>query len=798
MEKVKCIHCGEDCGRSPIIWDEMPFCCNGCKTVYQILNKKDLSQYYKISPMSGIKVDVHKTSDKYAYLDDEEIKHGILDFSDSGISKFSFFIPSIHCSSCIWLLENLKTMDEGILFSSVNFTKKEVFITFSDSKTSIRRIAELLESIHYIPEIRLDKTEDNTESKTGKDLIIKIGIAGFSFMNIMLYNFPEYLPGGDLLESFMEQFLGLMSFILVLPVVFYCSNDYFLSAIKNLKKGIINIDLPIALGITTLFLQSSWMIFFGSGIGYMDSLTGLVFFLLIGKWYQSKTYQALSFERTYKSFFPVAVTRIIKGLETVAPLKDLKVGDIIVIKNQELIPADSTLIKGTGNIDYSFVTGESFPVIKNEGNHVFAGGRQIGSRIEMQVEKEVDQSKLTLLWNQYNANSDRKEGLETIINKVSRYFTIIILAIATLAAIAWLIMDASKAVFAFTAVLIIACPCALALTIPFTFGGTMRWFGRSGFYLKKANVVEGLSKIDTIVFDKTGTITLSAEMNASWVGDPMSEQELSMIRSITRHSAHPISRALTLNIKESEPYEIENFQELPGLGISAFIKDIKINLGSEKFVTGKDIEKDSSASRVYININNINKGYFNIHNRYREGMDEVISRLGEKFELHLLSGDNDSERERLLPLFLDNSHLNFNQSPGQKLEYIKNLKQQGKMVLMIGDGLNDAGALNESDVGISIADDIFQFSPACDAILESTSFSSLYKLISFSKKSMNVVYVSFGISFLYNVVGIGFAVGGSLSPVIAAILMPLSSVSVVSFATLSISFLVRKAKFHKL
>ncbi|MEA1897677.1 MAG: HAD-IC family P-type ATPase, partial [Bacteroidota bacterium] len=633
-------------------------------------------------------------------------------------------------------------------------------------------------------------------SKTGRDLVIKIGIAGFSFMNIMLYNFPEYLPGSDLLESFMEQFLGLMSFILVLPVVFYCSNDYYFSAVKNLKKGIINIDLPIALGITTLFLQSSWMIFFGSGIGYMDSLTGLVFFLLIGKWYQNKTYQALSFERTYKSFFPVAVTRINKGTETVAPLKELKIGDIIIIKNQELIPADSKLIKGTGNIDYSFVTGESFPVTKEEGMHVFAGGRQIGSRIELEVEKEVDQSKLTLLWNQYHAKSDKERGLETIINKVSQYFTIIILAIATLAAIAWVIMDASKAIFSFTAVLIVACPCALALTIPFTFGGTMRWFGRAGFYLKKADVVEGLNKIDTIVFDKTGTITLTAEMNASWVGDPLSEQDLGMIRSITKHSAHPISRALTLNIKEAESFEIENFQELPGLGISAMVKGSKINLGSEKFVTGKDLEKDSSASRVYININNTNKGYFNIHNRYREGMDKVISILGEKFELHLLSGDNDSERERLLPLFKSNSYLNFNQSPEQKLEYIKNLKKQGKKVLMIGDGLNDAGALNESDVGISIADDIFQFSPACDAILESASFSSLYKLISFSKKAMNVVYVSFGISFLYNIVGLSFAVGGSLSPVIAAILMPLSSVSVVSFATLSISFLVRREKFN--
>jgi Cu+-exporting ATPase len=315
MEPVKCIHCGEDCGKHPVMWDGKPFCCNGCKTVYQILNEKDLSQYYKITPMSGIKVDTTSAGDKYAYLDDEELKSKVLDFSDGGISKVRLFIPAIHCSSCIWLLENLNTLDPGIIYSSVNFVKKEVFITYNEEKTSLRRIAELLESIHYIPEISLEKNEDNKKSQ--RDLLIKIGIAGFSFMNIMLYNFPEYLPGSQQLEGFLKDFFGWMSFALVLPVVFYCSNDYFLSAFKNLKKGLINIDLPIALGITTLFLQSSWIIFTGEGIGYMDSLTGLVFFLLIGKWYQNKTYQALSFERTYKSFFPVAVTRITDGVEEV-------------------------------------------------------------------------------------------------------------------------------------------------------------------------------------------------------------------------------------------------------------------------------------------------------------------------------------------------------------------------------------------------------------------------------------------------------------------------------------------------
>ncbi len=771
----------------------MPFCCNGCKTVYQILNEKDLSQYYKISPMSGIRVEPAETGSKYAYLDDVEMQSRILDFSDGGMSKVSFFIPAIHCSSCIWLLENLNNLDDGIIHSSVNFVKKETYIVFNEEKTSLRRIAELLESIHYIPEITTEKAEEGKKAK--KSLVIKIGIAGFAFMNIMLYNFPEYIPGGDKIEGFIQDFLGYMSFILVLPVVFYCSSDYFLSAIKNLRKGIVNIDLPIALGITTLFLQSSWMIFTGSGIGYMDSLTGLVFFLLIGKWYQNRTYQALSFERTYKSFFPVAATLLKDGLEVPTPLEKIEVSDILLIRNQELIPADSKLLKGVGNIDYSFVTGESIPSGKLPGDQLFAGGKQIGSSIEVEVTTIVDQSKLTQLWNQYQSGDKKDESLEPLMNKVSHYFTIIILAIAALAAVYWIFNDREKAVFAFTSVLIIACPCALALTIPFTFGSTMRWFGRSGFYLKKAEVIESLSKVDTIVFDKTGTITYTATMKSEWHGEPLSKMELAYIKSVVRHSAHPISRAINLDLNIEDEYPVDQFKEIAAMGISAMVDNKKVNIGSEKFITGKTVQSEATSTIVYVNIDNQVKGFFSIHNQYRKGTSELIRDLSQKYELHLISGDNDSEKDQLLPLFKNEGQLHFNQSPEDKLQYIRQLKNNGKKVLMIGDGLNDAGALSESNTGISIADDIFQFSPACDAILESDNFWKLKSYIDFTHISMKVVVLSYIISFLYNVVGLSFAVGGSLSPVIAAILMPISSVSVVAFATFSISYLAKKNKF---
>ncbi len=787
-----CIHCGEDCGKHPILWEEKPFCCHGCKTVYQILNEKELKQYYEIEKMPGVKVETADVGEKYAFLDLEEIKSKLLDFTDGGVSKITLFIPTIHCASCIWLLENLNTLNDEIIHSTVNFPKKEAYITFKEDTISLRQVVELLASIHYIPEITLDKLEKKTKGKSNRSLLIKLGLTGFVLMNVMMYNFPEYLPGGELLESDFRRMFGWLSLILSVPVVLYSSSDYYLSAIKSLKHKIISIDLPIALGIITLFLQSAYDIISNTGIGYLDSLAGLVFFLLIGKWYQGKTYEALSFERDYKSYFPVAVTKIVDDKEIIIPLKELKKGDHILVRNQELITADSTIVKGRGNIDYSFVTGESLPVEKQGGDFVFAGGRQVGSAIELEVSKEVEQSYLTQLWNQEKSADKYDSRLNTLINKVSQYFTIIILTIAFGAGAYWFFTDKSIAIYVFTSILIIACPCALALTVPFTFGSTLRQFGRKGFYLKRTDVIEQLNKIDTIIFDKTGTITQNKAMKAEFIGADLSDDLILSIKSLVRHSTHPLSAALFMNLPGDDFFEVNNFKEIPGFGITGEINGTKINIGSKKFISGKEDQEKGLKTEVYVYFKDRILGYYQLENKYRKGLKEVISNLSKDFSLHLLTGDNEAEKTNLLPLFPEEKSMHFNQTPEYKLNYVKKLRDEKKKVLMVGDGLNDAGALNESDVGITIADDIFHFSPACDAILESSKFGQLNNFIRFTRTSLNIVTISFIISFLYNIGGLYFAVQGMLTPVIAAILMPISSVSVVAFATASISYFAKR------
>jgi len=788
---TECVHCGQDCGKNPVIFDNKPFCCNGCSMVYQILADRKLNRYYEMMPTPGIRLDQENSAGtRYAYLDNKEIGDKLLDFSDGGISRVNLFIPAIHCSSCIWLLENLHTLHPGIMHSHVNFVRKEVSITFRDTEISLRQLVELLHTIHYIPDISYNREKKDDHQKANRRMIMKIGVAGFAFGNIMLLSFPDYLPGGEAIDELMAGTFGIVSFILALPVITYCSSDFFLSAFKSLRKKIINIDLPLSLGILALFIESSYEIFSGNGTGYMDSLAGLLFFMLIGRWYQSRTYQSLSFDRDYRSYFPIAVTMLRNDTEVFVQLPEVKTGDIILVRNGELIPVDSVLLEGEGSIDYSFVTGESLPVSKKPGDFVFAGGKQTGAAIRLQVVKEVAQSYLTQLWNEDRLGEESGAQMQTLVNKVSHYFTLVILAIATSSFIYWSFQDIGKAVYIFASILIVACPCALALTIPFTFGNVMRVFGRNGFYIKNTAVIENLTKTDTVVFDKTGTLTHARTMNVMWEGSLLTEQEQQMVRSLARNSTHPLSVIVSEWLPVSPLKMVENYREIAGLGIVGSIDNHRVMIGARKFVAGSDLGEESRVSSVYLSIDNKLRGFFKLENSYREGLETVI--LGFKgFQQHMVSGDNDSERENLINIFGSDESLHFNQSPVDKLEFINQLKGQGRNVIMIGDGLNDAGALLRADVGITIADDIYHFSPACDAILKSSEFNRLHRFIEFSGISLKVVYASYTISFLYNIVGLSFAVQGLLSPVVAAILMPLSSISVVAFASISVSMLSR-------
>ncbi|GAB5526854.1 MAG: heavy metal translocating P-type ATPase metal-binding domain-containing protein [Roseivirga sp.] len=792
---TNCYHCGDACEAEKIVSDEKDFCCQGCKTVYEILSENELCNYYDLEESPGITFKDAEEKSIYDFLDNQAIKAKMLQFSGDNYEKVTFSVPAIHCSSCIWLLENLDRLHEGVIDSKVDFSNKTVTAHYQPQELSLRQMAEMLDSIGYAPLINLneDGEEKRKEESYDRQLIIKMGVAGFCFGNIMLLSFPDYL-GLTGIEKSYQSFFRYLNVLLALPVVFYAGADYFVSAFKSIRQRYANIDIPIALGVSVLFLRSFYEVAWGIGPGYFDSLVGLIFYLLIGKWFQNKTYRSMSFDRDYKSYFPLAVLKQEEAGLVSTQVTELTKGDEIAMRNGEIIPADAILIDERAAIDYSFITGESEAVQQKKGDYLYAGGRHTGPMARMIVQKEVSQSYLTRLWN--DDAFSKEDNSRSMIDRISKYFTLTIIGIAVLAGVYWQFVNPTNTWLVFTAVLIVACPCALALVTPFTSGSVMRVLGRNKFYLKNAAVVEKFSTIDSVVFDKTGTITHTTNRAVSFSGDTLSAQEKALVLPVVMGSTHPLSRLIKEFLGETEQnYLPESFTELPGKGIDATVAGVRVLLGSAKFV-GEAHHAAAGLTHVYLKIGNMLRGSFQVKSQYRDGIETCVQELARDHELAVLSGDNNNEASALRKFFPETTAMKFNQSPESKLREVKTMQEQGHAVVMLGDGLNDAGALKQSDIGIAVTEDIAAFSPASDAILEASALAKLNQLLRFGKSSRKVIWASFVLSFLYNVVGISLAVMGVFTPLIAAILMPLSSISVVFFTTFGVHLFAKKFKLN--
>lgn len=788
--KITCFHCGEVCLNDKIGLEEKFFCCEGCKMVFQILNESELCDYYNLNKNPGISQRIKVRKDKFSFLDDEKIQLQLISYKDEKQLHVTFYLPQIHCSSCLYLLENLHRINPGVLSGKVNFTRKEVDIVLLTEQTSLRKVAETLTSIGYEPYISLNDLKEKRPA-INKSMVYQLGVAGFCFGNIMLMSFPEYF-GIDASEIVLRSIFRWVNFGLAIPVLLYAALPFYESSWKSIRHKFLNIDAPIALAIIITFIRSAYEVISGTGGGYFDSMTGIVFFMLAGRILQDKTYRQLSFERDYTSYFPIAVSVLHDDAEKATALPDIKPGNTLLIHNEELIPVDGILTKGKAFIDYSFVTGESLPVLKEVGELVYAGGKQTEGNIEILVVKEVAQSYLTKLWNKDEFKKQTQSKSVSFVHLLSRYFTYIVLAIATGTAVYWQINDPVKLWPAVTAVFIIACPCALLLSNTFTNGNILRILGRNYFYLRSSQTIEDVSKATHIVFDKTGTLTTTQQQDITYEGTTLTAYQLEQVAALAACSSHPLSKALSKHLTGQQKIDVAGFKESTGQGIEGFVHDDLLKLGSYKFITGSIDRRTGTA--IFISIENKLFGYFLFSNHYREAIPDLIKKLKSNFRLSVISGDNEAEKETLQKLLGRKAVLLFHQKPEEKLEYIKHLQRQGEKVMMIGDGLNDAGALKQSDIGIAVSEQTNNFTPSSDAIIEANQLSRLSKFIQLCRANRNIVIASFVLSIVYNIIGLFFAVQGNLSPLVAAILMPASSLSILIITFGSSSLLARRMK----
>ena len=814
-----CDHCGERCASSAFVDEGRHFCCLGCQTVFALLTESGLSQFYELASTPGARVGLTTAQRQWAFLDDPAVQEKLLDFADEKRAKVTLHLPAIHCVACVWLLENLFRLRAGIGESRVNFARREVSITFDRAQVKLSEIAALLASLGYEPALtfgELDRGESRKAPRWRQRQWLQVGVAGFGFGNVMLLALPGYLGLDSLSGPWFKLLAGWLGLALALPVLVYSAADYWRAAWVSLRQRRLTLDVPIALGLVAIYGQSVFEVATGRGEGYCDSLTGLIFFLLCGRLFQRKTFDRLAFDRDYKGFFPLAVLRKTSTGEESISISQLAVGDPLLIRHGELVPADARLISGDARVDYSFVTGESEPVTRSVGEHLFAGGRQMGGAIEVETLKPVSESYLTSLWNNEAFRKHRDDDLDSQTNRYSRRFTLMVVGVAVAAAGFWMFVDASVALKAFASVLIVACPCALALAAPLTLGTAQRWLARRKVFLRNAQVIERMSTVDTLVLDKTGTLTSPGAGRVTWCGAALSEAEVGWLSSMTRHSAHPLAARIGKALGRTEAAEpAESFVETSGQGMEGRAGGREIWMGSAAWLEFRgarlwsqtEPQQSTSAesaaagashtaalrgSAVHVAIDGHYRGGFVLEGALRPEVDALIQRLRGTYQLVLLSGDNARDAERFRALLGKTARVEFNQSPHDKLNVIRELQAAGRKVMMVGDGLNDAGALQQAEVGVAVVEKVGTFSPASDVILDAAQLPRLAEVLAFSRRAARVVRAGFVVSGLYNIVGVSIAAAGLLSPLVCAVLMPLSSVTVVLFAIGTTRWMARR------
>jgi len=791
-----CFHCGEPCPDESLASGKKFFCCLGCQTVFSLLHENGLEQFYELNTAPGTRIRAASGAAKWAFLNDPAVQEKLYDFTDQARAKVTLHLPAIHCVACVWLLENLFKLHPGVGASQVNFSRREAAITFAPDKIKFSELAALLASIGYEPQFTFGEMDKAKPSLWQKKSWLQIGLAGFAFGNIMIMSLPFYMGLDSFNGPWFKTFAGWLALALALPVVTFSAADFWRAAGGSLRQRMLTMEVPIVLGLVAIYGASAFDVLTHRGPGYCDSLCGLIFFLLCGRLFQKKTYDRLTFDRDYKGFFPLSVVRKTAGGEASVAISQLSTGDHLILRNGELVPADAKLVNGDACMDYSFVTGESEPVKCAAGERLYAGGRQVGGAIEIETVKPVAQSYLAALWNNEAFRKTSDGDLNSLTNRYSRRFTKLVIGVAAAAAIFWAFKNPAISLKAFTSVLIVACPCALALAAPLTHGTAQRVLARFNIFLKNALIVERMAEVDTIVLDKTGTLTTAAaggvtfknaESESRKAGTALSAEETKWIASLARFSTHPNSVRIAGTLGAAT-LPVHGFQETPGCGVVGEVGGHKIMLGSRAWVaqavtrTAVHLATFQSGSAVFLALDGELRGSFVLENTLRPEVEKLISQLGGRFELALLSGDNEREAPQFQKIFGSAAILKFNQSPADKLHFIRELQQRGKKVMMVGDGLNDAGALKQAEVGVAVVEKIGIFSPASDVILDAAQVPRLAQVLEFSRRAARVVRAGFVISALYNIAGVTIASAGLLAPIVCAILMPLSSVTVVVFA----------------
>lgn len=762
-----CTHCNDSIPASEkIVVEDKSFCCQGCSFVYALLNNKGMQNYYSLKEDSvgGKPVE---SSKKYDYLDHQDFKKDYTLKREEKL-EFSFYIEGIHCTACLWLLEKLSDFNCGVISSELDMTNSVLQIIYSE-EAKLSQIAVQITRLGYTPHPVLNKKDSiEFEKKENKADLIRIGVAFACAGNIMLYSFSVYLGAP---KDFADYF-NLFSFIGAIPVLAYCSIPFYKVALGSFRSKTISVDLPIVIVLLLSFVAGVISLVSDYELYYFDTISVLVFLLLSSRYLLNQiNKKAISLERVSNYFhFQTAVLITDVGEQEVLA-SYLKVGDKVKIPSNSLVPSDCEIISGKSNINNAAITGESEPVDVKENDFVYMGAFNNDKELICKVLSTSENSRIGKIMTDVEKGWSKKNILNSFIDKTTKYFTISVLILASIFFLYFAYTQTLEiAVIRSFSLLLITCPCALALSTPLAMILSLSIFLKEGIYIKSDKTLERLTKIKSVYFDKTGTLT-DGKFNVTSLD--LDSSYLSILYSLEKKSNHPIAKSVVDHISKFGPFiqdiTVEDFKVLPGKGVKGLINN-------KKYYLGKSDNADAIENEIILREDQNIVLTFCVEDSLNVDSKRIVKFLNSKnIETYILSGDRKKSVEKVgTQIGIDLNNIYFEQTPEDKIRMIESAQN----ALMIGDGVNDSSAIQKAFVGVAVSGSVESSLKAANVYLSKAKIDKLQGLFMGSHKAISIVKRNLIFSLIYNLFGVYLAFNGDVSPLLAAIFMPISSITI--------------------
>ena len=800
MIKIECNHCHLSFDEKIMIKEnDLNFCCGGCQSVYHILKSENLDSFYEKLGNKTIKAPLQVSNDDLSKFDSENFLNSYTTITKDGFVQIDLILEGIHCAACVWLNEKVLYDTKGVIEANINFTTNKARVVFNSDILKLSDIIKKIRSVGYNAYAYDSSIADKEASKAKQDYFVRMMVAVVCTMNIMMLSVAKYTGFFTGMSIEVKNMIHVAEFILATPVLFFSGFVFYKGAYFGLKNRIVNMDLLVSSGATMTYVYSLFVLFGAKGESYFDSVAMIITFVLVGKYLEViGKKSAIDTLDKIKSTLPLEAIVVKDGKKETKALNLVEVGDFIELKIGEKVPVDGKIISGNASFDESSLTGESIPVYKKTGDNIFSGTVILDSTILFEVVKDFKNSTFSSIVTLLEDSLNSKPKIQTLANKISRRFSLIILSIAFITFLVWYyfgldlgfyfegVNQFERSFITAISVVVIACPCALALATPMASLVGISELAKKSLLFKEAKFIETIANATTVVFDKTGTLT-KGELEVSFVEFfNKDERSINLLYSLLDSSNHPVSIAVKRYIKENfevSNVSLEDIKNIEAKGLSARYENIEILGGNEALLKEFDVKinihLNSKFTQYLFCIDKKIVANFELKDELKDDAKELIEYLKEQnIESIMLTGDNNFVASSIAKE-LEISNYKANLTPKDKADFIKDLKNSGKTVVMVGDGVNDSVALASSDVAIAMGNSADVSMMVSDVVMLNSKLKSLKDAFIISKKTYKHIKQNLAFSLIYNTITIPIAAAGFIIPLFAALSMSLSSLVVV-------------------